>query len=384
MELLNKKLIQELLNVGGSPCMSIYMSTHRSHPENLKDPIHYKNLVKQLEESLLKQYSSVEAKAFLEPFEAITGDVEIWNHTLNAIAVLGAPGFFKIITLQLPVQDMAVVADSLHTKPLRKYLQSTDRFQVLGLSLQDMQLYEGNRHSLVEINLPQSSPATIKEALGNELTDKHLTVTSHGGVGGESENMHHGHGGKKDEMDVDAERYFRAVASYVYDNYSKPSGLPLILAALPEHHNLFQQVSKNPLLLAKGITINPKAVDLDTMAAMAWEVLEPEYRQKLTNLADRFNQAKANGLGSEVMAEVGKAAAAGRADTLLIEAGRVIAGRIADTSTGAIQTDNLENPEVDDLLDDLGELVTKMGGQVMVIPPENMPVESGVAAIFRY
>jgi hypothetical protein len=29
---------------------------------------------------------------------------------------------------------------------------------------------------------------------------------------------------------------------------------------------------------------------------------------------------------------------------------------------------DLANPEVDDLLDDLGEMVTKMGGKVMIIP----------------
>ncbi len=384
MELLNNGLMQEVRTASGSPCLSLYMSTHRSHPENLQDPIHYKNLVKQLEESLLKHYANPDVKSHLEPFEALSNDAGLWNHTLDGLAVLSAPGYFKVIGLQLPVPDLAVVADSLHTKPLRKYLQSADRFQVLGLSLHDMQLFEGNRHSLTEVNLPDGSPKTIKEALGDELTDKHLTVTSHGGVGGESSDMHHGHGSKKDEVDIDAVRYFRAVATDIHDNYSKPSGLPLILAALPEHHNLFQQVSKNPLLLSKGITVNPKAVPIDRLINMAWEGMEPEYLQKLETLSEKFGQAKANGLGSDDMEEVAKAVATGRVDTVLLEAGKVIAGKITDSNTGEVQTDNLQNPEVDDLLDDIGELVVKMGGQVMVIPQDYMPTRSGLAAIFRY
>ncbi len=44
----------------------------------------------------------------------------------------------------------------------------------------------------------------------------------------------------------------------------------------------------------------------------------------------------------------------------------------------------MTNPKVDDLLDDLGELVTKMGGHVMVLPTNKMPSETGLAAIFRY
>ena len=35
---------------------------------------------------------------------------------------------------------------------------------------------------------------------------------------------------------------------------------------------------------------------------------------------------------------------------------------------GTIEKGDLDNPKIDDLLDDLGELVTKMGGNVMVNP----------------
>jgi hypothetical protein len=50
--------------------------------------------------------------------------------------------------------------------------------------------------------------------------------------------MHHGHGGKSPEEDIDTEKFFRFVAKRLMI-YSGPSGLPLILAALPEHQNLF-------------------------------------------------------------------------------------------------------------------------------------------------
>jgi stalled ribosome rescue protein Dom34 len=77
------------------------------------------------------------------------------------------------------------------------------------------------------------------------------------------------------------------------------------------------------------------------------------------------------------------AAAAGRVDTLMIEANRQIPGKIIN-HTGSIEKGDLENPEMDDLLDDLGELVTKMGGKVMVISHEKMPTSTGIACVFRY
>jgi hypothetical protein len=47
---------------------------------------------------------------------------------------------------------------------------------MLGLNLHDYQIYEGNRHSLTELELPQTFQKNINEALGYDLTDKHTTT----------------------------------------------------------------------------------------------------------------------------------------------------------------------------------------------------------------
>ena len=384
MELLTKELIQELLSADQAPCLSLYMPTHQKHPENLQDIILFKNLVRQMKESLLQKYSAGEVQKYLEPFETLADDNDIWNHTLDGLAVFSATGLFKVVGLHKSVEELAIVADSFHTKPLRQYLQSLDHFHVLGLTLRDIRLFEGNRHSLTEVELTADTPKTITEALGDELTDKHTTVASYGGIGGESSPMHHGHGGRKEETEKDTERFFRVVANTIYEQYSKPSGWPLILAALTEHHSLFQKVNKNPLLLTNGIAINPSSVSPDKLAKMAWEIMEPEYNLKLDSLVARFEQARANGKGSDDYKEVAVAAVEGRVDTLIVEADRIIPVRITNLVTGNTQKKDLKNPKVDDLLDDMGELVMKMGGQVMVLPTGKMPSETGLAAIFRY
>jgi hypothetical protein len=266
---------------------------------------------------------------------------------------------------------------------LRYFLQSVDRYQVLGLSLQEIHLFEGNRDALDEIDPAPGVPRTITEALGDELTDPHKTVASYGGVGAGSMPMHHGWGGKKDEVDNDAERFFRAVDRAVLEHHSRPSGLPLILAALPEHHHLFRQVSHNPFLMAEGLTINPDALPIDELRQRVGQIVEPQYQARLATLADEFAVAKSKGLGSDELAQVGQAAAAGRVATLLIEADRQIAGRL-DSSTGRVEVADLSHPQVDDLLDDLGELVLKMGGRVLIIPAERMPGPTGLAATYRH
>jgi hypothetical protein len=152
MELLTEELIQELLAVDQAPCLSLYMSTDRTHPENLKNPIKFKNLVSQLEESLLEKYSANEVKESLEPLEEIANDNEIWNYTKDGLAVFSAKGIFKIVGLHKSVEELAIVADSFHTKPLRQYLQSRDHFHVLGLTLHDIGFLKATVTHLLRLN----------------------------------------------------------------------------------------------------------------------------------------------------------------------------------------------------------------------------------------
>ena len=365
------------------PCLSLYQPTHRHHPENRQDPIRFRNLVKKMDASLRQEYPAVEAQVLLEPFELLAQDSGFWDHTLDGLAVLAGPGVFRVFNLPLPVEELVVVADSFHTKPLRRFLQSIDRYQVLGLSLHAIRLFEGNRHGLTEVDLVPEVPRTITAALGEELTEPHHTVASYGGVGGGSSPMRHGQGAKMDEVEIDAERFFRSVDRAVQEHYSRPLGLPLILAALPEHHHLFHQVSQNSLLVDDGIKFNPDSLSTDELGALAWQVMEPRYLSRLTALGGVFEQARSKNAGSDDLAHVAEAAALGRVATLLIEADREITGQL-DGATGQFALDTVSDPHGEDILDDLGELVVTMGGSVVVIPAGRMPTTKELAATYRY
>jgi hypothetical protein len=59
-------MMPELLSVKKT-CISLYMPTHRSHPDNLRDPI-FKKSLKKLKQSLLQKHSESEVTTLLEPF----------------------------------------------------------------------------------------------------------------------------------------------------------------------------------------------------------------------------------------------------------------------------------------------------------------------------
>jgi hypothetical protein len=381
---LEKDMAAGILNNPIPPCFSLYQPTHRHHPENQQDPIRFGNLVKALEESALRQHPRSEIAPILDSFRALAENHGFWNNTLDGLAVLASEDIFRVYRLHRPVPEKAVVADSFQLKPLLRILQTADRYHVLGVSRTEIRLFEGNRDVLDEIEPPDGIPRTMVEALGAEITEPHQTVASYGGVGVGHTAMHHGHGGRETEVDLDTERFFRAVDRAVLEEYSQPSRLPLLLAALPEHHHLFQRVSHNPFLRREGIAFYPPdEPGNDALRLSAWDLIEPLYHTRVATMGEEFGSARSEGLAGHNLHPIARAIREGRVARLLIEAQREIPGRI-NQATGGIELGEAGDPEMGDLLDELGQEALAMGAEVVVLAANQMPTSSGLAAVYRH
>jgi hypothetical protein len=382
VDLLTQETLRTLIQAHEPPCISRYQPTHRHHPDNQQDPIRFRNLVRSIEDSLGQQYRSRDTRALLAPLQAIATDAAFWNRTLDGLAVLAAPGHFRAFQLQRSVNEFAVVANSFHVKPLLRVVQSADRYQVLCVTRQSARVFEGNRDALDELAV-DAFPGDIEAALGHQRTEPHQTVASYGtGTGGPGP-MYHGHGSRRDEVDKDTERYFRAVDRVMIAQFSKPSALPLVLAALPEHQPVFRQVSQNAGLLAAGVEGDPESMSAERLRDAAWQAVEPKYLERLAQLSSMFTSGAAHQQAMSDLADAARAAVEGRVSHLLVEADRVVPGRI-DSATGRISDASIDDPAVGDMLDDLAEAVLRTGGDVVIVPKERMPSTSGLAAILRY
>lgn len=378
------EVLRGLLAHEHPPCISLYQPTHRSFPDKQQNPIRYKNLVRTMQASLAQKYAARDVQPILARFDELGRDEGFWLTRADGLAILACPTKFEIFDLLRGVPELVIVADTFHVKPLLRIMQSADRYHVLALNRKEVKLYEGNRDALEQVELTEV-PNTITAALGEELTEPyqgfHGVGPFHAARG--NAGIHHGRGQKKDDVDLDMERFFRVVDRALLEHHSRPTGLPLVLAGLPENVAGFRAVSRNPFVLAAAIEVDPDSLTLEELRARAWRAVEPRYLERLAELTDRFALNRSRGLGDEDPAAVARAAVAGRVDTLLIDAERLVPGRI-DPATGKLERRPLEDPGVDDVLDDLAETVVRMKGEAIVVPPQRMPSTTGVAAIYRY
>ncbi len=373
--------LSELPTANGGPCITLYQPTHRRHPENQQDLIRFKKLVKEIESVFEGTGSGHEE--ILEPFYRLMEDRAFWNRTYDGLAIFSAKGILEVYRLQRSVPELATVADHFHITPMVRIYQTADRYQILGISRDKIRFFEGNRDVVDEVDLVFDVPRTIEAALGTELTEPYLKASSYGGIRSDGAAMHHGHGSKADEIDVDLEKFFRTVDRAILAHYSNPSGLPLILAGLPENQAHFRKYSHNLRLLPEGVDAYPDTLSAEELKKRAWKVVSPLHQARLSEVSEQYGNAKSHQKGSEKLSEVAKAAIAGKVDTLLIEANRQVPGSI-DLATGKIRKKTKQGTSSDDVLNELGELVLKKGGRIFVVPANRIPSKTGAAAIYRY
>jgi hypothetical protein len=332
------------------------------------------------------RYPKSQIRDLMERLREVEREREaFWIRQWDGLAVFVSPDVTQVIQLQRPVEELVVVADTFHVKPLIRLLEAADRYDVLCLTQQHVAMYEGNQFALDEIPL-RNVPTSIMQVVGptpQQQPYPHAWSLGQTGSAPAGQRIGGGAGsGSGSGYEANLERFFRVVDKGVWENHSRKARLPLVLCAVEHYHPVFHQVSKNPFLVVEGIKHDPESMTVARLKEEAWKVMEPHHRQQIEKVADMFRSAKARRLGSDEPAQVAEAALQGKVGTVLVEAEKRIDGKI-DRRAGTVELGNAR-PEADDLLDEIAEIVLRRDGQVFVVPHEQMPSESGVAAIYRF
>lgn len=369
--------LDELTQKRTPPCVSIYQPLHRAAPPAHENPVRFRNLLRQAEQSMLRGYSAVESRRIIDQIHSRVDRPEFWTGPRDGMAVFAAPDYLRIIETQQPTVELAIVADGFHIKPLIRLMQGADRYHILCFTQGRVRLFDGSRIGVREIELV-NTPRSVYELSGmthdRQVSSARDVETSPQQAADEAQSIPRPSG---------LDHFIRAVDKGIWENHSRPLRLPLILFADGQYHPMWRNIARNPMLLDEGVTLDPHNLDNDRIRQEAWKVYEPIYLQRIEHLAGKFQAARAHDMGSERLDHVAQAAVAGRVGSLMLADNAHIPGRL-DPASGKIQKAELADPKVDDVLDDLAELVLKMDGQVVAVPPDLMPDHAGLAAIYRY
>src|SRR5438876_1001622 len=120
------------------PCVSIYMPIRRESVSPQQQELRLKSLLRKAEEQLSALGSRrLDINSMLAPAHKLVTDSRFWEQPREGLAIFLAPEFFRHYddtSFVIEFDDLVVVADQFHIKPLLPLLTGNGRYYILALS----------------------------------------------------------------------------------------------------------------------------------------------------------------------------------------------------------------------------------------------------------
>ncbi|BAY97245.1 hypothetical protein NIES37_11830 [Tolypothrix tenuis PCC 7101] len=390
MQIISREEIKPLLEQPKGNCVSIYMPAHPAVPEVRQDPIRFKNLIKEAEARLVDAgLEPQEATKLLQ--KAIDLDTPAFWEQMGepGLAIFISEDFFRYYPLPINFQELVVVTDRFHIKPLLPILNGNGRFYVLALSQQDVRFFEGTRYTINEIEV-ENMPKSVDEALQRDETAKEGQFRIASSKGGTANTFvqpgeFHGQGSPDRDQHQEEIRQFFYIIDQALHEKLREEAAPLVLAGVEYLLPLYRQANSYQHLMPEGITGNPEVLSAQELHEQAWPIVEADFQKSQQEFVERFQQLFGGDTGkaSNDLQQIIPAAYYQRVDSLLVAVGQQQWGLFDPGSETVYLHDEKETGD-EDLLDLVATHTLLNGGTVYAVPPEQIPYSTPVAAIFRY
>ena len=201
---------EALAQKGCRPCIYIFMPALRTDAE--QNRIRFKNLLGRAEQMMdpLPEGYAYPAEA-MEHAKRLLSDLPFWQHQSDGLALFMSDQVFETYRLPVTFEELVVVTDRFHIKPLLPFVANDARFYILAASQSRVRLFRGTRQSIQKME-PEGMPKNLSEALQYDDPEKQLQFhTGTGGSGGKRSAIFHGHGVGADDAKDRILRYFREI-----------------------------------------------------------------------------------------------------------------------------------------------------------------------------
>lgn len=365
MNILSRDELRSLMQEKLGTCVSIYMPTLTKGVETQQNQIRYKNLLRETEEHLVSSgLRPSEAKDLIAPAQEIAGDASFWWNQTGGLALFLSLDFFKYYRFPQDFEELVVVTDRFHLKPLLPILNSNLEFYILAISQNGVRFFECSRFQSHPLHL-EGVPESLDDALNLDAFEKRLQL----------------HTGTEDTK-LKILQYFKQIDKGLRE-FLKEKKSPLIFAGVDYLLPIYREANTYPGLSEKGIPGNPEGLSGDKLHGMALPIIEPLLEQKRAKAEERYRQNAGTGLTSRDIAEIVSAARNGRVKVLFVARGVQQWGTF-DPEAVTVEVSDAQEPGREDLLD-LAAMETFLnGGTVYAFERDDMPDQSHVAAVFRY
>ena len=352
-------LLKKVKNINAEACVSIILNTHRTKPENQKDSINLKNLIKIAKERLYDDYDKRFVWPIIENLDKVADSIN-HNYNLESLIVFVNKDFADYTRLPIKVKDRVIINNTFATRAIVRAMHQETGYYVLVLSRQNARLIEAYNDKVVQEfagNFP------VKNTI--YTTDKTKLSTAKG-------------------KDILIEEFFNRVDKLVL-NTIKEKPLPILLAAEIRNFDYYQKIADKKDLILGHINRNRDDEEPHHIVADAWKVVLAIIKKKQATRISELKKAVSTGKFSSDYNEIWNSIQQGKGQTLFVTKGFFQPALLVNNKITLV--DRLEKDQkgiVDDIIDELIELNLAFGGDTVFMEGNEFKHFNNVALITRY
>jgi len=385
MKPFTKEELRELMEMGEEPSISFFLPTDPVSRDPQQNRIKLKNLLR-LAEDQLKQTTlrPAEIEKLMSPVETLYNESIFWSHQQEGLAIFVNRSLFRYYRLPISFEEVVEVGKKFHLKPLLPLLSQDYQYYLLTLSQNQVQLYQCSPDHMHPTNM-DGIPESLGEAMGYDDLEKQLqfnTRTSQGGGGEMRAAAFHGQGIGMENTKKDLLQFFHKVDTGIQQKMSGNS-VPLVLAGVDYLFPIYREANTYPKLMDKGITGNPEELTEKELHRQSLSLVAPLMKESQDKALALYAELEGTGRTSKVLEDILLAAHHGRIESLFVATGYQQWG-IFHQEDQKVDIQESATSENEDLVNAASLQTYLNGGAVYIVPLEEMPGDTGMAAIFRY
>lgn len=343
-----KEQLQKLAAEKNSPCVSISLNTHRTHPDNLQDEILLKNLLREAKDRVINEYGKRSVASLLEKLENVESEIDI-NYNLDSLHIFLSNDTQEIIKLSLRNNTGGVsISDTFAVRHLIKAYGRSESYLVMLLSQSGVQLYEAINDGI------------IKEIQNDDFPfpENNHYVTNPDRA---SDPKH---------VDDLVREFFNKVDKALVRVHNE-TDLQCVVICTEDNYSRLQQVADKP-----GVYLGYAPIDYNNTAThqivkQSWEIVKELQKKRRTEAIKEMQESVAQGKVLTDLREIYQASIDGRGELLIVHQNYSQAVQFKDDRTFDLIENPAEPNSVDDITSNIAwEVISKKGRVVFTMQDE--------------
>lgn len=358
-----KSILKKLRNIKAENCISIVLNTNRNMPDYFKDEIALKNLLKETAERLELKINKKAAKDHIETIRNFTESID---HSRNLESLLifvnVEEGIFEYTRLSINVEDRIIIDNTFAVRDIIRSLHLATNYLILVLSRERTRLIEAlNDKVLKEYGTP--FPIQNKQIFAKNQYES-------------------GNSSKRSNWTTE---YFKDVDNELFKN-NKERELPILICSVEDNfHEFLKSTNNKTRVFDISLNYDRKADSSKALAIEAWKIVKKIILKKKESRKNELLHAfRDNTLLSDPN-EIWRAINEGRIQTLFIEETRFQSAAMTQERITFVNRDDKHIINfVDDIYEEMIEVNSDFGGEVVFLPNGGLKEFNGLVAVTRY